>query len=299
MLSFRGISASIRVDGKDLDHYQPEFDDETKTATCWIPSEAGRCYSIRWQQDTNMGHGASAAGRIFLDGTKDMKAGAYTSFHSNRFAECHGAPISSSTERPFMFANIILTDDHAATTSTAPLDVGSIKLTIQRVRKTGKMLPEKNRDHISGSVLVLHERSKKAGGHATQLGPIRSVQTTRTVQASEPYSHEDHHPYVTFLFRYRPAAILEASGIMPRLEPPQRILPETYNDDAAKDADERRKKAQLRAIEAERVALEEKLALNVRRTQALGHGAVKPEQAPARPFFKTGEVIDLTMEDDD
>lgn len=110
MISYRDLSAGIRVDGAVLPHFQPEYDDQTRTVTCWIASQAGRKYSVCWKQEKNVapGFGGFIAGRIFLDGSKDMSNGAVTSFASP-YTERGTAPMSSTEERPVMFAEIILT----------------------------------------------------------------------------------------------------------------------------------------------------------------------------------------------
>lgn len=74
-LSLRDFSASICVDGLDLPYYGLEFDDETHTATCWIPSSEGKEYSVWWRQDEIR---PTTAGFIFVDGNLDKSvAGRY------------------------------------------------------------------------------------------------------------------------------------------------------------------------------------------------------------------------------
>ncbi|KAG8987660.1 hypothetical protein FRB94_001598 [Tulasnella sp. JGI-2019a] len=168
MISFCGISASIQMGGQDLEHFQPEFDEETKTVTCWIPSEAGKCYSIWWQQDIDTSPGAFIAGRVYLDGSEEMKAGVITGFYGCHSIEHDAVFISSMQQWPFMFANINLTDDATTvTTSNIPSDLSSIKLTIHHVRKGG-VIPFTGYGDDGRSVMTLHECSKKAGGHITK-----------------------------------------------------------------------------------------------------------------------------------
>ncbi|KAG8982469.1 hypothetical protein FRB94_006614 [Tulasnella sp. JGI-2019a] len=108
MISFSSISASIQMGGQDLEHFQPEFDKETKTMTCWIPSEAGKCYSIWWQQDIDTSPGAFIASQVYLDDSEEMKAGVITGFYGCRSTEHDAVFISSMQQWPFMFANINL-----------------------------------------------------------------------------------------------------------------------------------------------------------------------------------------------
>lgn len=109
MPQFHGISASIICNKTDLLEYQAEFDEDTKTATCWIPSEARKNYSVRWTQEENLAPGGSITGRVYLDGSDEMVASAVSVSESGCRVERHGKCISQTEERPFMFVDVTLT----------------------------------------------------------------------------------------------------------------------------------------------------------------------------------------------
>ena len=104
MITFRGLSAAIRVDDKDLLHFQPDYDEETKKVTCWIPSEAGKEYTVWWKQD---GIKMDTAGFIYIDGNEKRAAGRFLSPGNETLVSA--AAWSATEERPFIFADIDVT----------------------------------------------------------------------------------------------------------------------------------------------------------------------------------------------
>ena len=101
MLSFRGVSACIRVDGVDLPCFQPEYSEDMRTATCWIPSEAGKEYTVSW---TQIDVKTKTAGRILLDGSQ--KPAASASLCDGKSCSRSAATLSAAEERPFVFSSI-------------------------------------------------------------------------------------------------------------------------------------------------------------------------------------------------
>lgn len=71
MITFRGFSVSIRVHKNDLPVLQPEFDEETKTATCWLPTEAGKEFSL-WARNDNTPPESKIRSKVeaFVDGSE-------------------------------------------------------------------------------------------------------------------------------------------------------------------------------------------------------------------------------------
>lgn len=117
--------------------------------------------------------------------------------------ERSGAKTSSSTIRPFRFADLELTDD----TSIAPVrdpsvqHIGSVKLEITRVvlgaEVAFKPVTVENRGPV-------HEKAKKAGAHVTNYGVAQRSARGRTAAISTaPYDAGRDTPWVTFIFRYR------------------------------------------------------------------------------------------------
>lgn len=104
MLTFRSFSAAIQVDGKDLSEYESEYDEETRTATCWIPSETDQQYSVWWKQHDDMV--ITSSGRIYLDGS-DQKANSWV-LHPGEDKRIRGADTSPTSYRPFIFSPLQL-----------------------------------------------------------------------------------------------------------------------------------------------------------------------------------------------
>ncbi|KAG9027301.1 hypothetical protein FRB95_007931 [Tulasnella sp. JGI-2019a] len=279
MVRFRNFSANVRVEGKDLSCFQTEYDKDSKIATCWIPSKAGQEYSISLTQEADVCPGGYINVRGYFDGEAARKLGASYSSKTHQHHEETGARVSPSEERPFVFENIAVTDkDSEVTGHAVSPDVGTIKL-------------------------------QEMGCHLTQLGPIRTAPVRRS-HTSIPYQPSDTAPWVTFIFKYRPAAILEATGIILREESLElrSPSPEPVEREKLNDEQERENKAEILRLEEERIALEQKLTTINARTQTLsshahGHAmkqehGVKQEQGSSRRCFKPGEIIDLTLDDD-
>ena len=104
MVTFRGISASVEVGGIDLPHYQPEFDEATKSATCWIPSEAGKEFTIRWEAEEHVCPRGNFSADVYLDGDSEAKIG--IADECGRGATVPGMVVSDTEVRAFMFGDI-------------------------------------------------------------------------------------------------------------------------------------------------------------------------------------------------
>ncbi|KAG8976354.1 hypothetical protein FRB93_013317 [Tulasnella sp. JGI-2019a] len=112
----------------------------------------------------------------------------------------------------------MIDDDEYLIQPSLSMDAGTIRVTVKRVRDI-QYVPcrgAQDRVHDLRSVTV-HERSKKAGGHVVQQAPEKAPTVSGVISLS-PYVPADKNPYVTFIFRYRPVAILQTQGIMPAPE---------------------------------------------------------------------------------
>lgn len=190
MLDFHSYKVSIRVNGQDLPIYQPEYDEETKTASCWIASEKGQAYSVCCQQDESISYPASA--RVYLDGsTTDCKRVLFGKGYG-RSADMKGVRVSPTARCPFQFASLETTgmmdpinpvlivfkmlaslhilDDDAYLDQPPDLKApGTIRVQIHRVRVTGRSSSIWQSKPLPRTPSTVHERSKKAGSHVTQL----------------------------------------------------------------------------------------------------------------------------------
>ncbi|KAG8960437.1 hypothetical protein FRC05_006851 [Tulasnella sp. 425] len=287
MLDFRSYKVSIRVNGQDLPIYQPEYDQDTKTATCWIALDEGQCYTVFYQQDETFRYTTST--RVYLDGNKAEVARALMGKGRNYSGCLDGGRVTETSRCPFEFASLRTTDDDAYLGQSFGVNApGTIRVQMYRVRVTGDSSWEPC--SVPEATSIVHEKkSKKAGGHVTRLGRQEALVQVPRYYTSKPYHASDIDPWVSFEFRYRPAAILQAEGIMPK---PQ------VNDNHGYDYDDEemglKHKAEILALEAEQAALDaRRTALRAK----LGNFDIKREASPIRvPRNAVVGVIDLTLE---
>lgn len=95
------LCAAIRVNGVDLPHLRPEYDEGQNTATCWIPSEAGQEYASFVKLDGPQLYGLSCS--IYLDGNSGAGM-AIDAFQSQ--GQCDGVYSAGDIIQPFVFANL-------------------------------------------------------------------------------------------------------------------------------------------------------------------------------------------------
>ncbi|KAF9260062.1 hypothetical protein L218DRAFT_1079585 [Marasmius fiardii PR-910] len=205
MPKVNNFSAWITVDGKPLADYGVEVDEETQTVSCWIPSEAGKAYIVRWR---NHNFRSPTIGRVQVDG---YHSGGYVNPTAS-WLEGHvdGVYITSTTMAPFTFSQVQTSDDQALLSAPAAPDVGLITLRIYNVRVLERGVPWSN--VAPPEARTYHEKTKKGISHQT------SFQRTVTVPAVTDIKTEAiGGPVAVFHFRYRPLAILQAQEIAPRL----------------------------------------------------------------------------------
>ncbi|KAG8922568.1 hypothetical protein FRC00_007287 [Tulasnella sp. 408] len=167
-----------------------------------------------------------------------------------------------------------------------PLDLkapGTIRVEMYRVLVTGtaKWKPYQ----IHETVPVVHEKSKKAGGHITQF--------VLPVWETEDYATRfDIISYrALFSFGYYSMAILQAEGIMPK---PQASHHESQGIDESDEEIEAAHKAEILALEAEQAELDARKAVLKAK---FGKPNIKREASPIRvPRNARCMVIDLTLE---
>jgi len=190
-----------------------------------------------------------------------------------------------------LFSKLRVTDDDSAT-STVSSELGSIRLTIEKViaqkKSTRSRFTKPPKQHNA-----VHEKSKKAGTHIISYGDKERAEKKVTSYTHTLYDPSDRDPWVTFIFRYRPLDWLQAKGIVSgpaREEQTHNEVDKIKDDnDAAND------------IDADEIrALEERLhVLKAKRKSSSTHKAskrVKLEDLRSVRLESSGdeEVIDLT-----
>ncbi|KAL7277241.1 hypothetical protein ACG7TL_009094 [Trametes sanguinea] len=198
-------------DGRRLPEYKLQIEgDDGKTAGCFIPSESGRRFVVHWK-DYNKAH--HVAVRMCIDGVLNVGSICKPGRSGSRL----GVRTSAADKyNPFQFADLRTTDDDSVLLTSghaSPEKVGTIEVRIMRIHPHTASVPFTPSDHAG--VGPVHERSKKLGAHCvTCVRPLLHLMS-RARAADVVLRPASAGPYATFVFRYRPAALLQAQGIAP------------------------------------------------------------------------------------
>ncbi|KAF8199826.1 hypothetical protein K438DRAFT_1966188 [Mycena galopus ATCC 62051] len=292
MLHFGEFSAWVSIDGTEAPEYGVEIAEDQKSVTCWIASELGKKFSVDW---TNKSYSGQTCGTVYMDG--NFCGGQIISpLHFPEIATQKGIRHQNGLSfKPFIFSSLELTDDDAFLGGPSHQSLGVIELKILPIEVIG---PGDSIQVSSLSGITVHERSKKAvTQQITVADPEpnkkpKSILKTRATGAA----------LANFSFKYRPADILRANGIMPPLlkrkasaDPVREQTPDDDDDDAQ---EEKVLRERLNAIEAKRLK-KEKTARIKNEPDAIvdltqdRKKKVKSESKP-EPAFSHREIIDLT-----
>ncbi|TFK98214.1 hypothetical protein BDV98DRAFT_573254 [Pterulicium gracile] len=206
------FSAWINVDGHRVDAYQiVSSGTEPQTITCWIPSQAGKEFSVHWADDERR---YTSTGRILIDG---QRAGGRTIDGKNekpraKKEQSRGyITMSTTTKRPYVFSQLMLADSDAPNLDSHPEKIGSIVLNIYRSKYRPHREPRQFHTAWSAD-LPVDERAKKASVHRAACGEPTSFKRPRKTMGR----HLDLHARVaTFMFKYTSLEVLRAQGIAP------------------------------------------------------------------------------------
>ncbi|EIW60350.1 uncharacterized protein TRAVEDRAFT_36045 [Trametes versicolor FP-101664 SS1] len=295
------LSARILSDGKELEIFSANYDDEI-TATGWIASEVSKEFRVQWTDHTGK---QSMTVDIQVDGRLAQQLAHHP---CNTESMCMGIYETEASICPFKFSELMLTDDDALMNTKNTSDkLGSIELVFTRcegfIAATKPFEP-------TGLVEIgpIHEKSKKAGVHAVTLGVPQAMQRIeyRKAFGAEP------EPCARIVFRYRPLDLLRANGIAPPApkpdHPPKRGAEVQDPEDGAGPRDPKRRR-QEPGVKTEALSddeddeedknLKEQLALLQdrleKRRAKKAKEVVKREISPIHvPIAADDEVIDLT-----
>ncbi|EJD50725.1 hypothetical protein AURDEDRAFT_182121 [Auricularia subglabra TFB-10046 SS5] len=234
MLTYRGFEAWVECDGEPLRSYDAWCEGRVIGAT--VASEAGKAFGIHWR---DLEGGVESFGIVTIDGTivggRGLNGTPGRVVAKTAWRPRDAAP--DVPERQLVFAPLITTDDENVlmAPSAAHIDkVGTIELKVDLVRY-GPRQRERHGQNPYGNgggggadnpfaVRVVHETSKKMGGHQVSLGealPMRggSKHALPPKRKRLPYDDRDQGPHVVFRFSYAPRDILMAQGVIPRPVP--------------------------------------------------------------------------------
>ncbi|KAJ7049705.1 hypothetical protein C8F01DRAFT_1181591 [Mycena amicta] len=289
-----GFNACITIDGVQATEYEVEVSPDQKTVTCWVASELGKKFSVKWWKTSYLG--GATAGFVDLDGNP---GGGKIVYPGERLPMEVRGLTEGATLKPFIFSSLEITDDDQLLGGPSHSDLGFIKLKITPVA-VGKTIPAAaTRAAPSGlsQKLKVHERSKKAVTQQVGLGEAEALPKaagTTLITYTGP-------EVVVFTWRYRPLDILRASGVAPTLK---RKAESEEAPAPAPTPKEVKPKLEVLQSKLNVVDTKPKPSSNkkARRVKNEDGGVidlsdndfkVKAEKKPRRPYVK-GEVIDLT-----
>ncbi|KAG1821577.1 uncharacterized protein BJ212DRAFT_906604 [Suillus subaureus] len=241
MLKLQEYTAWISVDGQPLDTYAVETSLATNEVTCWIPSEAGKEFSVHCQNTSAPGLDTIGA-FVYIDG-QGCHGSLFERWNVNHTVKFSHAFVSDRITKPFVFSTVRLTDeDEFADVSSA--DLGQIQVRVCKVVLGEYYDPAQNQLQTEHKV---HERSKKAVTHCVGLGKETMIPQTMLRK-----SQSIGQPLAKFTFKYRDRSLcyvfysllrsqhllvdlLKANGIVPVPAPlkrkaSQEIIDLTVND---------------------------------------------------------------------
>lgn len=272
------FSAQVVVDEKELKEYEVAIDNTGTQATCWIASEAGKKFHVKWTRHSTKCD-LSTQGCLYVDGIVCCRT-ALLAADEEDTSWC-SQMVRGPTERDLMFCNLQLSDDEALLGQSVSSRLGEIDLCIV----SGTHYWEVRRTQGTGSQCTshtntFHEKSvKKMTAHCVGFGPARKCDYMPW------YLVPNQDPPLKFIFKYRPIGILQANGIAPRPAP-------------ATVAEGPSGAQKTQSGVEERIALLENELKRLRNEVGDESGdrkakRIKKERVEKRPIVH-GEIIDLT-----
>ncbi|KAH9933757.1 uncharacterized protein B0H18DRAFT_981894 [Fomitopsis serialis] len=207
----RDCEILITCDGKALDEYNVEAEDNV--IECYVASESGQTFEIKCSNHSS----AFLVMRTAVDGRPFPRPKSTNAGDTNVTLRCeHGV---DKSER-LMFERLCITDDDAAAKVLSHGDhLGLIEVCVARaIRKEDR--PWKASSITARNIGPIHETAKKGGMHCVSFGDTQPYPIRKTI-VDVTYIDKWTAPYITFKFRYRPHAILQAQGIVEAIQPPR------------------------------------------------------------------------------
>ncbi|KAJ7143131.1 hypothetical protein C8R43DRAFT_1015685 [Mycena crocata] len=235
-VSISNFTAWITIEGSNCPVYALRHTASTTDATCWIPSQEGKKFSVNWSNATR---DRPIYAQLSIDGvvcSTHFMLDAHSYPYDAAAIGVSYATTSDYTRRDFVFSAIQVTDDDAYLyTLDNPPAFGTIRLELWEAN-IDQITRAPFQHRYGGEVLesqIIHETSKKAGAHHVKFGgeyvvPQPTVNMVTGTQLGA-------RALATFTFNYRPANILMAGGIIPRPLPPSsqrraRVKTESVDD---------------------------------------------------------------------
>ncbi|KAK7020449.1 hypothetical protein R3P38DRAFT_2969533 [Favolaschia claudopus] len=207
MLTFRGFSAWIVVDGKPVPQYLVAEDPQASRISCWIPGDEGQNFSVHWKD-----HGGKidSCAFITLDGLVVPGRFLFGSGEASR----SGVRTSARTERPFMFQTI---EEDETLDQAINKEAGMINLRIKRVERVAGR-PANPLQKLPESLCGKRKAGDICVGFGEETETFDQYAYTWSIKPHAkdgPANGRVPKTYVSFVFRYRTREWLQMQGIMP------------------------------------------------------------------------------------
>jgi len=207
MLTHRGFSAWIVVEGKPVPEYLVAEDTKAARVSCWIPSEPNQNFSVFWKDH---GGKVDSCSFITLDGLVVPGRFLFGDGETSRA----GVRSSARTERPFIFQKIE-EDEHS--NQAVNKDVGMITLRIKRIQRVAGR-PANPVQQLPSITLGKRKAGELCVGFGEERQTFDQFAYTWSVKPYEkdgPVGGRTPKTYVSFVFRYRTREWLQMQGIVP------------------------------------------------------------------------------------
>ncbi|KAI0754342.1 hypothetical protein C8Q80DRAFT_362623 [Daedaleopsis nitida] len=160
-----------------------DCDGAKATATCFVPSQAGKAFSVHLQ---TTGTSSANVCKLYMDGSRVDK---YTI--SSKAREIEAVRTGPTTKQPFLFSELVTTEDDDALHRTGHHELGTIKVSFWTVEYIKAANPGRYHypplDELR-SAQAVHEQSKKAanGAHRVTLGDAVTASAVVRDKKSRP-----------------------------------------------------------------------------------------------------------------
>jgi len=220
-MELSGFRVSIHSDGEELKEYSVEVSPDGKKATCWVPSQSGKNFEVKYQiGDSSVIKQKAKLVDVLMDGYWMQ---GYVLLPQDTKGTARGVQTSDNKMRPFKFADIQITDEDTVPGGTRvnSSDIGTICVQVflaESWRRLDDNLPNtyEIQDHPPAT---MDERAKKALEHCVSLGDEQPAKLSNRNYSTVCDSEK---PDLVFDFRYRSTPMLQALDIIP---PPKSEAP--------------------------------------------------------------------------
>jgi hypothetical protein len=215
MLTHRGFSAWIVVNGIAVPEYLIAVDTQQNQVSCWIQGGEGQRFSVHW---SDAGGKVDTCAFIILDGVTvpgRFLLGSGSTYRS-------GVRTGKYTEAPFEFKRYQGSTNCNGASPSSPiskLEAGKITLKIKQVKRVSPRPANKIQDLTQAP--RTQQVSDLCTGFGTESKSDEQSPYTWAIEAHDTTADNKYIPtYVSFVFRYRSQGFLRAQGIMPMTDTP-------------------------------------------------------------------------------